>query len=79
MSYDKVFLVTNDTSHKLPNLTGWSRKDAITLLDLLDVEYNIEGNGFVTSQSINADTILTGEEILTIILSDKYGLSESVE
>lgn len=79
LSYDKVFLVTNDTSYKLPNLVGWSRKDVITLLDLLDVEYNIEGNGFVTSQSINADTILTGEEILMIILSDKYGLSESVE
>lgn len=79
LSYDKVFLITNDTNYTLPDLTGWSRKEVITLLDLLNIEYTLEGNGYVTSQSIPKETKLTGEEILTLILSDKYNLNSSEE
>jgi len=79
LSYDKVFLITNDTNYTLPNLTGWSRKEVTVLLDLLDIEYTLEGNGYVISQSIPAQTKLTGEEVLTIILSDKYNLNNSEE
>lgn len=75
LSYDKVFLVTNDNNYILPNLIGWSRKDAITLLDLLGIEYNLEGTGYISSQSIPDGTKLTGEEVLTLILSDKYNLN----
>ena len=77
LSYDKVFLVTNDTNYTLPNLVGWSRKDAEMLLNLLDIEYTLEGNGYVISQSIPENTILTGEEVLTVVLSDKYNFGET--
>lgn len=77
LSYDKVFLVTNSTNRILPSLIGWSKKDAITLLELLDIEYNLEGYGYVTSQSIAPNKALTGEEKITLILSDKYGLNQS--
>lgn len=76
LSYDKVFLVTNNKDYILPNLIGWSRKDIITLLDLLNIEYTLEGNGYVTSQSIPANTKLTGEEKITLILSDKYNIGQ---
>jgi len=79
LSYDKVFLVTNDNNYTLPNLIGWSRKDVITLLELLGIEYNIEGTGYVTNQSIPDGTKLTGEEVLTLILTDKYNLNSSGE
>ena len=79
LSYDKVFLVTNDKNYTLPNLVGWSRKDVITLLDLLNIEYTLEGTGYVTNQSLPANTTLTGEEVLTLILSDKYNLNSVTE
>jgi len=79
LSYDKVFLVTNDKNYTLPNLVGWSKKDATTLLDLLKIKYNLEGYGYVTSQSVPANTKLTGEEIITLMLSDKYNLNKVEE
>lgn len=79
LSYDKVFLITNDQNYTLPNLVGWSKKDATTLLDLLKIKYNLEGYGYVTSQSVPANTKLTGEEIITLMLSDKYNLNKVEE
>ena len=60
---DKIFLLTNGNV-KMPSLIGYSRLEAISLLNLIDVDYEMEGYGFVTEQSIKA-----GEKI-----SDKVKL-----
>ncbi len=52
----KVFLITNDTKYKLPNMVGWSSSEATTLCRLLGIDYKINGYGFVKAQSIAADT-----------------------
>ena len=36
----------------MPSLIGYSRLEAISLLNLINVDYEIEGYGFVTEQSI---------------------------
>ena len=56
---DKIFLLTNDNNIKMPDLKGYSRIEAISILNLLDIDYEIEGYGYVTEQNIKADSDLT--------------------
>ena len=52
LSYDKVFLITNKDQGKMPDLTGYSRSDAIYLMKTLGYRYELEGYGHVIEQSI---------------------------
>lgn len=56
---DKIFLLTNDNNIKMPDLKGYSRIEAISILNLLDIDYEIEGYGYVTEQNIKAGSDLT--------------------
>lgn len=58
LSYDTVYLITNDGQGKMPNLTGLSRSDAIYLLKTLGYKYELEGYGHVISQSIPAGDVV---------------------
>lgn len=58
---DKIFLLTNDKNIKMPDLKGYSRIEAISILNLLDVDYEIEGYGYVTEQSIKAGSDITNK------------------
>lgn len=69
---DKIFLVTNDSNIAMPNLVGYSISDAMALLDLLDISYEVEGNGYVVSQSVNAGTIVKKEEKVHLVLQSKF-------
>lgn len=75
-SKDKVFLITNGKNLKMINLTGWSTKEAETYLDLVGVKYKLEGNGYVTSQSIPEGTVLTNDLEVVLTLAPKYDLEE---
>ena len=66
LSYDKVFLITNDNSKKMPNLIGYSRSEAIYLMKTLGYEYEIEGYGYVTSQSIAAGKDVNGKVVIKL-------------
>lgn len=76
MSGDKVILLTNDEEKTLPDLTGWSSKDAIHLFNLLGLDYELEGHGFVENQSIKAGTKVTGKEKIKLTLKDKYDIDK---
>jgi len=69
---DKVFLVTNDTELKMPDVRGYSSKEASTLLKLLDVKIKTEGKGYVTNQSIESGTVITEGMEITLMLSPKF-------
>ena len=72
ISGDKVILMTNDSNVKMPNIIGWARQDAVALFKLLNLKYNVEGYGFVTSQSLKAgETVDTGTTI-NLTLGSKY-------
>lgn len=76
MNTDKLILVTNSQVQTIPNLLGLSRKDAINILKLLNVEYEIEGTGFVKEQDIPAETVITNDLKIHIKLENKYNLEE---
>ena len=71
-SNDKVFLLTDSYTKKMPNLIGYSYKEASNLLNLIGISFNASGNGYVYFQSINEGTLLNDEQILTINLKGKY-------
>ena len=60
----------------MPNLKNWSRKEAITLFEMIGIKYNIEGYGYVTEQSIESGTIINNESEISIKLSNKYDVDK---
>ena len=66
-SEDTIYLITNDNKLKIPNVTGLSSKVAKDLLQKMGIKVNLEGVGYVTSQSISEGTEIT--EGLEIILT----------
>lgn len=69
---DKIFLITDNFVKKMPNLSGYSYKEASNLLSLMGINFTFEGNGYVFSQSIAPGEIITDEQIPTINLKGKY-------
>lgn len=76
LSYDKVFLVTNDLNIKMPNVIGWSRSDIVNLCNLLDLNYEFEGYGYVTAQSMEKDSPIKKGDTLKVTLAEKYNINE---
>ena len=71
ISYDKVFLLTNDLKLTMPSLVGYTRLQAIAVVELLGIDYEIVGYGKVTDQSIAVGSeIKKGDKVL-ITLEDK--------
>ena len=67
---DLIVLKSNGFDNKMIDLSGYSKKEVINILKLMNVEYEIEGNGYVYEQSI-----LVGEDItdkIIIKMRDKY-------
>ena len=64
----RVFLLTSTSKIQMPNMTGWSRKDIYAFWELVNIEITIEGNGYVTSQSIPKGTIIDSTDHLTLTL-----------
>lgn len=69
---DLVVLLTNNYDKKMIDLVGMSYKDAKNILELMDVNYELNGNGYVTSQSIAKDTIVKDSDKVTVTLQEKY-------
>ena len=69
---DTLYLITNTNNLTVPNVVGLSSKVASSLLKELGIKVNLEGVGYVTSQSIQEGTpIIDGLEI-NLTLSPKY-------
>lgn len=66
---DKVFLITNGTNREIPNISGWSRADILTLANLLNIEVNFEGYGYVSTYTFV-------DNKLSVVLSDKYSIKK---
>lgn len=58
---DKVFIFTNDTKTVMPNLTGYSVKEASVILDILGIKYNMFATGYINNQSISPGTVMNNE------------------
>ena len=69
---DKIYLVTNDSDLKMPSVIGYSNSEVKVLLDLLDINYEIQGTGYVVSQSINKGAIVKKEDVVSLVLKPKF-------
>lgn len=75
---EQLILLTNSDSYSMPNMHGWSRKDAIAFLQLLGINYQINGYGFVKEQSISSGTVLNVDNAdLVITLTLESRISET--
>lgn len=54
----KLFLVTNATEIKMPNMTGWSLSDVKNYCNLIGLALDYSGYGYVVSQSLATDTVI---------------------
>ena len=68
----RIFLITNDSNLTVPDVTGLSSKQAEDLLRILGISVKLEGNGYVTGQSIGAGTTITPNMEITLNLSPKF-------
>lgn len=67
---DLIILKTDNFDNKMINLIGYSKKEVINILELLDIDYELEGNGYVYEQSIPGDEIINDKVIIK--LKNKY-------
>lgn len=65
----KVFLVSNKNDFVMEDLKGWSLNEVMTYTSLLGIKLNTTGYGYVTSQSIAANSKITKDLVLTVNLS----------
>ena len=73
-SGEKVILKTNGSEIKMPNMTRWSRVTAKAYFDLVGCIYSIEGYGFVESQNVAENLIITKESEIVLNLNQKHDL-----
>lgn len=69
---DTIYLITNDENLTVPNVIGLSSKVAKDLLEQLGIKVNLEGVGYVTAQSIPADTKITEGLEINLTLNPKF-------
>lgn len=62
----RVILITEKPV--MPDIQGWSQRDATKLADLLNLELKLEGSGFVTKQSIKPNTKIKDQKMLDLEL-----------
>lgn len=61
---NKVFLLTSDSTYKMPNIIGWSSSEVIILCKLLKIELKTNGYGRVKESSIPEGTdIISGMKV----------------
>lgn len=64
-----VGILTNSYDKMMPNLIGLSYKDAANILKLMGINYRLEGNGYVISQSVSEGVVVTDEVGVVLNLS----------
>ena len=59
LSTDTIYLLTNSSEFKMPNLKGFSRIEVLNVCNLLKVECDFTGDGVVVEQSIKENEIIS--------------------
>lgn len=74
-SYENIILMTNGAM-SMPNMINASKSDVLKISELTGIEFNIEGSGYVESQSIEPGTLLKKDTDITINLSQNRQADE---
>lgn len=68
---DRVILYTSSDNIKMPSLINWSYKEVNYFCNVLNLNCNIKGNGYVLKQNIEVNSLLNENTILELELNDK--------
>lgn len=64
----KVFLLTDTGGFHMPDMTGWTRKDVVSLWDITSFAFKISGNGKVVYQNVPIDAFVTKDTEIEVAL-----------
>lgn len=74
---DTLYLITSeDKESNLPDLTGWSLRQVQDWAGLVGVELQIEGRGYVVSQSQQVNAVVRPGSTVQVVLAPKYQIIE---
>ena len=69
--FEHFFIVTDGTK-TMPDLTGVSKRDMYALAEMLNIDLSMNGEGYVSSQSIEAGTVIDEDTTLEVTLQSDY-------
>ncbi|MED4532656.1 penicillin-binding protein [Metabacillus fastidiosus] len=72
---DRILLQTSEKV-KMPDIIGWSKRDVMKLANLLELELESNGHGFVTKQTIKKGSVIKKGDKLVIQLKDQLPKEE---
>lgn len=64
----KVVLLTNGAM-TMPNMTGWSKNDVLKVSEITGQKFKIDGDGFVTTQSLPENANMEGVPEINVTLA----------
>lgn len=70
--YNKVFLLTNSTDYRMPNIKGWSRSEINAYAKLINLKVNYIGYGYAKEYSIKSKDKINSDSVLDVVLEEKY-------
>ena len=71
-SQETIYLITNDSNMKVPDVTGISGTNAKEILETIGLSVKIEGVGYVKSQSIKKNSSYKKGEVITLKLKNNF-------
>src|SRR5699024_5974506 len=74
LTSQRIFIITEEPT--IPNLRGWSQKDVAMLANMLELEINITGQGYVENQSVDPETEITEDMVIEVELKEPGGSTE---
>lgn len=66
----KIYLITNGENLIMPNIIGWSSTEVKNLFDLIGVDYQFNGYGYVVSTSVGENAIINLGDMITVDLKN---------
>ena len=63
-----VTLLVNKDNMKMPNMSGWSRKEVTAFWELTGIQVTLDGSGYVTSQSVAVGESINQNTPITVKL-----------
>lgn len=66
---EKILILTDGDRFTMPNINNWSLREVMKLANILNLNANILGSGFVTSQSVSANSSIERGDYIAIELA----------
>jgi len=76
-SHQRVIVITDNVT--MPNLKGWSYRDVLTLANLLNIQVETTGSGYVTKQSVKKGTKIEEGMKVSVTLTSSEKKQEKQE